>query len=51
MASKCSECSYCQQFNEDWCICWHPDYSGSKKPINMPCLIEIDPVEKGGDKQ
>ena len=44
--SKCIDCEYCQQFNEDWCVCWHPEYAGSKKQVHMPCLKEIDP--KGG---
>ena len=43
------DCEYCQQYNDDWCVCWHPDYKGSKKPIDIPCLLDLDPVEEGGE--
>ena len=49
--NKCSEeCKYYQQFNDDWCICWHPNYRGSKKLIKLPCLLELDPIKGGDDK-
>ena len=39
---KCTpECEHCQQYNDEWCICWHPKFKGSKKQLSIPCLVEL----------
>ena len=47
--SECYECDYCQLFNDEWCVCWHPDYKGCKKQIYLPCLVKLDPIERTED--
>ena len=49
---KCTpECKHCQKYNDKWCICWHPDFKGSKKQLSIPCLVELIALEEGGSHE
>lgn len=41
-----NKCEHCQQYNDDWCVCWHPRYKGSRKQMSIPCLLDIDKAER-----
>lgn len=36
-----ADCQFCQQYNNEWAICWHKKVKGSKVQINKQCVIKL----------
>jgi len=35
------DCKHCQQYNDEWAICWHIKIKGSKVQIGKRCAAEL----------